>query len=108
MAEDKLEVISKELKACLSKYDTQCALGHLSFMMTCITNGAAEDELGRLASPMRQLYYLAGLLMAQESDGTNEIQFSEEDWQHIGEPEGTGQWHKNNPSENCLFINSVA
>lgn len=83
MAEDKLEIISKELKAFLAKYDTQSALGHLSFMMTCITNGAADDQLGRLVSPMRQLYYLAGLMVAQESDGTNEIQFSREDWQHI-------------------------
>lgn len=83
MAEDKLEFISKELKAFLAKYDTQTALGHLSFMMTCITNGAADDQLGRLVSPMRQLYYLAGLMVAQESDGTNEIQYSEEDWLHI-------------------------
>lgn len=34
---------------------------------------------------MRQLYYLAGLMMTEESDGTNEIQFSEEDWQYIVE-----------------------
>ena len=32
---------------------------------------------------MRQLYYLAGLVMTDEADGTNEIQFSEEDWQYI-------------------------
>ena len=62
---------------------TQSVLGHLSFLMTCITNGAAQNELSKLASPMRQLYYLAGLMMTDEDDGTNEIQFSEEDWQHI-------------------------
>lgn len=83
MADNNLETISKELKTFLKKYDTQSVLGHLSFLMTCITNGAAQEELCRLASPMRQLYYLAGLLITGESDGTNEIQFSEEDWQHI-------------------------
>ena len=83
MEENRLETISKELKALLAKYNTQSALGHLSFLMTCITNGYAQKELGRLVSPMRQLYYLAGLLVTQESDGTNEFQYSEEDWQKV-------------------------
>lgn len=83
MEKDRLETLSKELKTFLRKYDTQSVLGHLSFLMTCITNGAAQHELGSLASPMRQLYYLAGLMMTDEADGTDEIQFSEEDWQHI-------------------------
>lgn len=83
MEDNRLETISKELKALLSKYNTQSALGHLSFLMTCITNGSAQDELGRLVSPMRQLYYLAGLLVTQKGDGTNEFQYSEEDWQKI-------------------------
>ena len=83
MEENRLETISKELKALLAKYNTQSALGHLSFLMTCITNGCAQEELGRLVSPMRQLYYLAGLLVTQESDGTNEFQYSEEDWQKV-------------------------
>lgn len=83
MEDNNLETISKELKTFLGKYDTQSVLGHLSFLMTCITNGAAQEELCRLVSPMRQLYYLAGLLITADSDGMNEIQFSEEDWQHI-------------------------
>lgn len=83
MEENRLETISKELKALLAKYNTQSALGHLSFLMTCITNGYAQEELGRLVSPMRQLYYLAGLLVTQEGDGTNEFQYSEEDWQKV-------------------------
>lgn len=83
MDDNRLETVSKELKAFLAKYNAQSALGHLSFLMTCITNGSAQDELGRLVSPMRQLYYLAGLLVTQESDGTNEFQYSEEDWQKI-------------------------
>ena len=83
MEDNRLETISKEVKALLSKYNTQSVLGHLSFLMTCITNGSAQEELGRLVSPMRQLYYLAGLLVTQEGDGTNEFQFSEEDWQKV-------------------------
>lgn len=78
-----LERKSKELKSFMKKFDTQSVLGHLSFMMTCITNGAAQKELGALTSPMRQLYYLAGLMMAEDADETTEIQFSEEDWQYI-------------------------
>ena len=63
MEENRIEAISKELKTYLKKFDTQSVLGHLSFLMTCITNGAAQNELSKLASPMRQLYYLAGLMM---------------------------------------------
>lgn len=85
MEHNRLETISKELKALLAKYNTQSALGYLSFLMTCITNGSAQDELGRLVSPMRQLYYLAGLLVSQECDGTNEFQFAQGDWQNIVE-----------------------
>ena len=67
IAENILETISRNLKLLLAKYNTQSALGHLSFLMTCITNGSAQDELGKLISPMRQLYYLAGLLVTEVS-----------------------------------------
>lgn len=83
MAESKLENLCNELKSFLSKYNMQWALGHLSFLLTCISNEAAQDELGKLISPMRQLYYLAGLIITQKDNGTNEFCFSEEDWQHI-------------------------
>ena len=83
MEENILETISRNLKLLLAKYNTQSALGHLSFLMTCITNDSAQDELGKLISPMRQLYYLAGLLVTQESDGTDEIQYSKADWEKI-------------------------
>lgn len=85
MDDNKLEIISQELKTFLTKYDTQSILGHLSFLMSCITNGAAQDQLGRLTSPMRQLYYLAGLIVSNESNGEREIQFSEDDWTYIVE-----------------------
>ena len=32
---------------------------------------------------MRQLYYLAGLIVTQKDDGTNESCFTKEDWRHI-------------------------
>ncbi len=83
IAHNSLEDLSKELKIILKRYNTQSVLGYLSYIMTCITNGVAQKVIGRLTSPMRQLYYLAGLLVTQESDSTNESQFSEEDWQHI-------------------------
>lgn len=83
MEENRLESLSKELKEFLRKYDTQCILGHLSFLMTCIANGTAQEELSRLVSPMRQLYYLAGLIVSDEEDGTKDVQFSEADWMYI-------------------------
>ena len=83
MAENKLENLCNELKSFISKYNMQWALGHLSFLLTCISNGTAQDELGKLVSPMRQLYYLAGLIVTQKDDGTNESCFTKEDWQHI-------------------------
>ena len=83
MAENKLENLCNELKSFISKYNMQWALGHLSFLLTCISNGTAQDELGRLVSPMRQLYYLAGLIVTQKDDGKNESCFTKEDWWHI-------------------------
>lgn len=83
MEENRLESLSKELKGFLRKYDTQCILGHLSLLMTCIANGTAQEELSRLTSPMRQLYYLAGLIVSDEEDGTKDVQFSEADWMYI-------------------------
>lgn len=85
MEDNRLESISRSLKLLLAKYNTQSALGHLSLLMTCITNDSAQDELGQLISPIRQLYYLAGLLVTQKSDRTNEIQYSKADWEKIVE-----------------------
>lgn len=82
MDDNKLEMLSKELKAFLAKYKTSNILGHLSFLMTCITNGA-EPQLKRLSSPMRQLYYTAGLMLSIVEDGANEIQLSDEDIEYI-------------------------
>lgn len=80
-----LENKSKELKQFMAKYKTQNMLGHLSFLMTCISNGAASNELAKLTSPMRQLYYLAGLLLSVKSDGSEKINYTDEDWEYIVE-----------------------
>ena len=78
-----IEHKSQELKNLLARYSTQFFLGHLSFLMSCITNGCASDELNKLSSPMRQLYYLAGLLTSIKEDGTNKIQPEKEEWVQI-------------------------
>lgn len=78
-----IEHKSQELKNLLARYSTQNFLGHLSFLMSCITNGCASDELNNLSSPMRQLYYLAGLLTSIKEDGTNKIQPEKEEWVQI-------------------------
>ena len=79
----KLEQKSKELKQFMARYKTPNMLGHLSFLMTCISNGSAGEELSALTSPMRQLYYLAGLLLSEKSDGSEESNYSNEDWTYI-------------------------
>jgi hypothetical protein len=80
-----LESKAKELKELVSTYDTQWFLGDLSFLMTNIASGRAQDQLGKLSSPMRQLYFLGGLLAS--SDGTNgkDIQYTPEKWDKIVE-----------------------
>lgn len=79
----KLEQKSNELKQFMAKYKTQNMLGCLSFLMTCISNGKARQELSELTSPMRQLYYLAGLMLSVEPNGDSEINYTNEDWNHI-------------------------
>lgn len=81
---NELEIKSKELKAFLQKYDTQMFLGSLSQLMTMIDKeGMADSALGKLSSPMRQLYYLGGLLMTTNPTEEPRIDFSEEEWARI-------------------------
>ncbi|XWV19553.1 MAG: hypothetical protein HEQ28_03205 [Prevotella sp.] len=80
---DELEKKSLELKELLSIYDTQWFLGMLSFLMTCITNGTAENELGKLSSPMRQLYFLGGLMMTGKESDEHRIEYTDEEWERI-------------------------
>lgn len=78
-----LESKSQELKVLLSTYDTQWFLGHLSDLMKNIAGGRAKDQLGKLSSPLRQLYFLGGLLISSDSDkGIENIQ-NPEKWNQI-------------------------
>ena len=58
-----LESKSQELKDIVATYNTQWFLGDLSGLMQNIATGRANDQLGKLSSPMRQLYFLGGLLV---------------------------------------------
>ncbi|MEK6506998.1 hypothetical protein [Myroides sp. C4067] len=80
-----LEIKSQELKNLVSTYDTQWFLGDLSGLMKCIANGAAQDQLGNLSSPLRQLYFLGGLVISSNDQNATEIQYTEEKWEKIVE-----------------------
>ena len=80
-----LEVKSQELKDLLANYDTQWFLGDLAFLTTCISNGSAQDQLGQLSSPLRQLYFLGGLMLSSNSKGGGEVQFIPKNWKKIVE-----------------------
>ncbi len=78
-----LEAKSEELKAIVATYDTQWFLGGLTFLTTCIANGSAQDQLGQLSSPLRQLYFLGGLMLSSDSKPGGEVQFIPEKWNKI-------------------------
>lgn len=78
-----LEKTSQELKTIVSKYDTQWFLGHLSMLMENITTGISEEMIKDLSSPLRQLYFLGGLLMSSNTTDENKFQCSEEEWDVI-------------------------
>jgi len=76
-----LEEKSKEIKHILSKYEVSWFLGNLSNLIDFIGKGA-QDQLGNLKSPLRQLTYLGGLNITS-AEGANEIQYSNEEWDNI-------------------------
>lgn len=78
-----LEAKSSELKALISGYNTQWFLGYLSGLMRNIVNGSANEELGNLSSPLRQLYYLGGLLLTSESASGTQSNMEPENWDEI-------------------------
>lgn len=78
-----LESKSKELKGIISSYDTQWLLGDLSSSMGNIAAGRAADELGELSSPLRQLYFLGGLLITSDPSNGRDMHFSRAKWMQI-------------------------
>lgn len=81
---NKLEKKSLELKNILQKFDTQMFLGSLSQLMTMIDkDGMADSALGKLSSPMRQMYYLGGLLMTTKPVDNPRIDYTEDEWTEL-------------------------
>lgn len=80
-----LEEKSLELKQLISTFSTEWLLGELSFLMTAIANNRAQDQLGELSSPQRQLYYLAGLLVTSKETNENGSHCVPEKWKKIVE-----------------------
>lgn len=77
-----LETKSSELKDLIATYDTQWLLGDLSFLITA-GRERANDQLGKLSSPMRQLYYLAGLNISSDPNNGIDIRYTPEKWNQI-------------------------
>ena len=78
-----LQSLSQELKELISGYDTRWFLGDLSGLMKNIASGRANDQLGQLSSPLRQLYFLGGLLITSDNADGNDIQYDPEKWDQI-------------------------
>lgn len=77
-----LDAKCKELKTLISQFDTQWMLGNLAALMHA-GQERAKDQLGKLSSPMRQIYYLAGLLVTSDPAGAINTHYSDEDWKCI-------------------------
>lgn len=78
-----LEAKSQELKELVSVYDTGWFLGNLCHLMTCIANNSANDQLGELSSPLRQLYFLGGLFITTDPAEDYELQYTHEQWDKL-------------------------
>lgn len=73
-----LETNSKALKYLVAGYNADWLLGDLSGLIHA-GKERARDQLGRLSSPMRQLYYLAGLNVSS-APGEEDVGYSREKW----------------------------
>ncbi len=78
-----LESKSQELKDIVATYDTAWFLGNLSDLMKHIASGRAEDQIGKLSSPMRQLFFLGGLLVTSEEISSGDKFHSDDKWERI-------------------------
>lgn len=77
-----LEQKSKELKKMVSQFETKAFLGEISSLMKFISAENPLQLLKGLSSPLRQLYYLAGLNLTSASDPSQPLrsQFTQEEW----------------------------
>jgi hypothetical protein len=73
---------SLQLKELVSIYDSKWFLGDLSDVIHS-GKGRANDMLGELSSPMRQLYYLAGLNISTNKDKGEVFWYDRIKWNEI-------------------------
>jgi hypothetical protein len=77
-----LEKKSNQLKELIAKFNSDWLLGDLSSLIHA-GRDRASDQLGMLSSPMRQLYYLAGLNVSSDPAKGFDIMFDHEKWKQI-------------------------
>jgi hypothetical protein len=77
-----LEQKSRKLKDIVATYDSEWLLGDLSFVMHA-GRERARDQLSKLSSPLRQLYYLAGLNVSSDAHLGKDFYYSHEKWDQI-------------------------
>lgn len=73
---------SEQIKGLIASYDAKWLLGDLSFLMHS-GKERALDQLGNLSSPMRQLYYLAGLNVSSDNGKGIDFMYNPEKWNEI-------------------------
>lgn len=77
-----LETKSQELKDIIATYNADWLLGDLSSLIHA-GRERANDQLGNLSSPLRQLYYLAGLNVSSDPSNGHDVMFTHEKWNII-------------------------
>lgn len=77
-----LETKSQELKDLIATYNADWLLGDLSALIHA-GRERANDQLGKLSSPQRQLYYLAGLNISSDPSNGLDVMFTQEKWNPI-------------------------
>lgn len=77
-----LESKSKELKEIIATYNSDWLLGDL-YSLIHAGRERAGDQLGSLSSPLRQLYYLAGLNISSDPSNGLDIIYDPEKWNQI-------------------------
>lgn len=77
-----LETKSKELKEIMSNFESQWLLGNLSALIHA-GKDKANDQLGKLSSPQRQLNYLAGLNITSDQIRGINTNYNMKIWEQI-------------------------
>lgn len=77
-----LEAKSQQLKAIIATYNSDWLLGNLSSLIHA-GKDRAKDQLGNLSSPLRQLYYLAGLNISSDLANGHDIMYKPKKWNQI-------------------------